>query len=75
MNAGDSQSKSTGDKARKTSMVHNINKLNEKKRVSNHFIFPAKPAALIGKTTSRPHSQTPRLCAAATEIGGMRGIV
>lgn len=59
-------------KASKTSMVHNINKFNEKKRVSNHFIFPAKPASLIRKTTSRPRSETPRLCALAKEWGNRR---
>lgn len=61
-------------KASETSMAYNVNKLNEKKRVSNHFIFPTKPAALIRKTTSRPRSKTLRLCALATEGGGTGGI-
>ena len=61
-------------KASETSTVHNVNKLNEKKRVSNHFIFPTKPAALIGKTTSRPRSKTPRLYTLAIEGGGIGGI-
>lgn len=54
-------------------MVRSVNKLNEKKRVSNHFIFLAKPAALIGKTTARPCHQTPILGALAPEGGGTGG--